>query len=85
MYKILYSKKAEKDLSKLSKKDIEDVVKKIDKLTFPLPLNLNIKKLTKAPGFYRLRVAKKRVIFELDHENREFWIRKIGFRKDIYR
>lgn len=51
----------------------------------PLPHSLDIKKLIAAKGFYRLRFGKLGVILEINYANQEIWIRKVGFRKDVYK
>ncbi len=85
MYKILLTRKADKELEKFSTKESLTILNKIRELSFPLPDFLNIKKLSGLKDGYRLRVGKVRIIFEIDHKVKIIWIRKIGFRKDIYR
>lgn len=86
MYKIFVTKKAEKELDKLSSSDIKQVVKKIPQLSSPFKTgNMDIKKLSGIRGFYRLRIGKIRIIFEIDEDKREIWIRKIGYRSRVYR
>lgn len=80
---IVFTKKAEKELSKLSRTEVRRVLEKIKLLDFPLPDFLDIKQMKGVEGFYRLRTGKIRVIFEI--YNNEIWIRKIGYRKDVYR
>ena len=85
MYKILLTKKADKDLAKFTPKDATNILEKINQLSYPFSSLLNIKKLSTLPMGYRLRINKIRVIFEVDHNPKTIWIRKIGYRKDIYR
>jgi len=85
MYEIFLTSKSEKELNNLAKEDAKDVLKKIKQLRFPLPAHLNIKKLTGEKDFYRLRVEKMRVIFQINHHAKEILIRKIGYRRDVYR
>lgn len=85
MYKIYFTKKAEKELDKLSSIDTQSTLLKVTKLTFPFPVNLDIKRLVGITGFYRLRIGKVRAIFEVDEIKKEIWIRKIGYRGGIYR
>lgn len=85
MYKIYFTKKAEKELDRLSSIDIQATLLKVTKLTFPFPVNLDIKRLVGITGFYRLRIGKVRVIFEVDEVKKEIWIRKLGYRGGIYR
>lgn len=85
MYKVLFTKKAEKGLDKLALKDIKSTLKKVSKLNYPFPKNFDIKGIVDVKGFYRLRSGKVRVIFEIDEKKGKIWIRKIGYRGGIYR
>ena len=85
MYKIYFTKKAEKELDKLASSDIKSILNKIIKLTIPFPENLDIKKLSGVLGFYRLRIGKVRIIFEILDNKEEIWIRKVGYRQSIYK
>ena len=85
MYEIFLTSKSAKELGSLIKEDAKEVLKKIKQLRFPLPIYLNIKKLTGEKDFYRLRVEKMRVIFQINHHAKEILIRKIGYRRDVYR
>ena len=84
-YNILLTKNAEKMLSKLSAADINKALGYINQLSLPFPANLNIKKMLDTPDFFRLKFSKIRVIFDVDYQTSTIWIRKIGYRKDIYR
>lgn len=85
MHKIFFTKKAEKELNYLSSIDKKRILEKIHQLAFPFSLNLDIKKLINISGFYRLRIGKIRIIFEIIQKKKEIWIRKIGYRANIYR
>jgi len=83
-YKVFYTSKAEKQLTKLSQTDIPKVIQKIGKLNVPFPVNLDIRKMVNTPNFYRLRAGKVRVIFEILDTSKEIWIRKIKYRGSVY-
>lgn len=85
MYKTYLTKDADKDLSKLTPSIRDRVLDKLRQLKFPIPPRSNIRKIADVPGYFRLRVGKIRVIFEVDNLKKEIWIRKIAYRKDIYR
>lgn len=85
MYKILFTKNAKKELDRLIKKESLSLLNKINLLDLPFPSNLDIKKLAGTKYSFRLRIDKIRVIFEVDKNQKEIWIRKIGYRKDVYR
>ena len=84
MHRVFFTRKSEKDLQKLSPRDAKRVITKIQKLNFPFPANLDIKNIVGVEEFYRLRIGKIRVIFEIDKKRKEIWIRKIGYRGGIY-
>lgn len=84
-YKILYTEKTKKELFKLSSIDIERSLKKISNLDIPFQPNLNIRKMTETDNFYRLKFNKIRIIFEVLSSQKIIWIRKIAYRKDVYR
>ena len=84
-YKLLYTSKSDKQLSKLSRQDIKKVLIRLEMLTIPFPQNLDIRKMTNTPNFYRLRVGNVRVIFEIIEKKKELWIRKIKYRGGAYK
>lgn len=67
MYKIIFSKKADKALRKMPRNIALNISKKIKELADNPHKMLNIKKLTKHPG-YRLRVGDWRIVYTV-HEN----------------
>lgn len=85
MYKILFTKKAEKDLDKLTRTDVIKIIKTLQNFTYPFPPHFDIKKLVNTPDFYRIRTGKIRIIFEIEHKQKTIWIRKAGYRGGIYR
>lgn len=85
MYKIFLSSNSDKDSETLNKKEAKNILDKIKGLTFPFPKNFDIKKLKNERDFFRLRVGKVRAIFQINHANKEIIIRKIGYRKDVYK
>lgn len=85
MYNIYFTKKAEKELNRISTLDSKQLIKKLPLLSAPFSPNLDIKKLVGVAGFYRLRLGKVRVLFEIDEVKKEVWIRKIGYRGSVYR
>lgn len=85
MSKILFTKNSKKELNKLTKNDALAILKKINQLKIPLPSFLNIKKLLSTKSSYRVRIGKMRVIFEIEQKTQIIWIRKIGYRKDVYK
>jgi mRNA interferase RelE/StbE len=90
--KIKLSKSSDKFLSKLDSSNQKTVIEKINILklcletqkVFP-PEELDIKKLKgNLSGFYRIRVGKMRVIFQIRRETSEIFIYDINFRGNVY-
>lgn len=89
VYKLFYTHSAEKDLSRIDKKQAAKILIKVDEhLKLPNPL-LKAKKLK---GFdtdtYRFRVGDYRVIFRLDGKTGVLVVLvvlKISHRKDAYK
>lgn len=85
MYRIYATNKAQKGLEKLAKKDAKKVSQEILKLKDPFKKGLDVKKIAGHKGFFRLRIKRVRVLFEVDKKKKEVWIRKIGYRPGFYR
>lgn len=83
-YKILLTKKSEKNLTHLASYDAKNIIRRLQQLNVPFPNNLDVKKMSGTPGFYRLRSGTVRAIFEILEGQKEIWIRKIDYRGNIY-
>jgi mRNA interferase RelE/StbE len=84
MYKVVISRSAEKDLSKLSKKVLLPISNAIDALEVN-PRPPGCKKLKGATeNLWRIRVGDYRIIYAIADEVRIVDVRKVGHRKDIY-
>ena len=81
-YKIRIKKSVTKDISSFDKKINQRLLKSIQKLQNN-PYK-NAKKIT-GKEFYRIRVGKYRIVYEIIKTNFEIIIYKIGHRKDIYK
>ena len=84
MYKVIVTKRAEKEFDNLDRLDAKRTYQKAVALNFPFAQNADIKKLVNLPDCYRLRCSGVRVIFEVDHKSKEIWIRRVGYRGGIY-
>lgn len=85
MSEIRFYRKVQKELKSLSKQDARRAIQEIARLKYPPPKFLDIKKLVNTPNFYRLRVGKIRVIFEVLERGTVIMIRKVGYRGNVYR
>src|SRR5690606_21594620 len=65
VYDINWSKKAQKDLSKIDRRDKEAIIDAVDTLQ-DLPTAKNVRHLTNHDYGYRLRVGHYRVLFDAD-------------------
>ncbi|HHE39121.1 MAG TPA: type II toxin-antitoxin system mRNA interferase toxin, RelE/StbE family [Candidatus Cloacimonetes bacterium] len=82
-FKILIKKSVEKDFSKLSKKDIQNILKLIESLS-ENPFPKKAKKLT-ASNKYRIRYRNIRILYKIENKILIIIIFKIAHRKDVYR
>ena len=81
-YKIVYTKRAEKDIDRLNQETRERIREALEKYS-EAPLNYSRKMLDQALGTYRFRVGDYRVIFDMEGE--QIIILRVGHRRDIYR
>jgi mRNA interferase RelE/StbE len=81
-YTIVLSRKAQKELDKLSDKIAEPIFNAIEKLEFN-PRPVGCKKL-KGRDSYRIRVANYRIIYEIFDDILLVDVIDLGHRKDIY-
>jgi len=85
MINVVFRSDTKKFLSKITRKDFQQVIKKIKQLQQnPFDKQLNIKKLATVRNTYRLRIGKIRVIYELDLTNNILYIQNVDFRGNIY-
>ena len=82
-YKIYFRKSVLKDLAKTPKRELQHIIKRIEKLaTDPRPRGSE-----KISGLNRFRVRQDsyRIIYSIQDDELTIWIVKIGHRRDIYR
>lgn len=84
IFKIFLTNKSEKNLTQLASYDAKNIIRRLQQLDVPFPINLDIKKISGIPGFYRLRSGNVRAIFEILEKKKEIWVRKIDYRGNIY-
>ncbi|MEO1099719.1 MAG: type II toxin-antitoxin system RelE/ParE family toxin [Bacteroidota bacterium] len=83
LYKIVVSKSAIKELSKLPAKENNRIIPAIKNLSVN-PRPVGAKKLKGGSGAWRIRVGNYRVVYAIDDEVLIVDVRKVGHRKDIY-
>ena len=84
MYKITFSKQADKTLRKIPRNLALKIAKKIKELANHPEKMSNIKKLTNHPG-YRMRVGDWRVVYLVNDSEKNIHIIKIKTRGGVYK
>lgn len=85
VYQIFLTKDSKKELDGLMTDEKKKILSKILLLDFPFSNLLNIKKMSGVDDLFRLKTGKIRAIFFIDDKLKKIIIRKIGYRKDVYR
>jgi mRNA interferase RelE/StbE len=84
MFNIIYAKSIVKDLKRISSDQLSSIKNGIEELE-KFPNIFQIKRLKNHPvSDYRLRIGNYRVLFDVNWEQKEIHILKIGHRRDIY-
>jgi mRNA interferase RelE/StbE len=85
MYRLVFTKKAEKFLRRLPRNEAKRIRKKLVLLANdPYAANNNVTAMQNRPG-YRLRIGDWRVIYTIQDEELIILVLKVGSRGDIYR
>ena len=85
MYRIVFTKQANRALRKMSRDTARLIREKLDQLAQdPYAPNLNLTKLQGRSG-YRLRVGDWRVIYELEDDRLVILVLKVAPRGGVYR
>jgi mRNA interferase RelE/StbE len=85
MYRILFTKRADRTLRKMSRNRARLIREKLDQLAQdPSARNPNVTKLQGRPG-YRLQVGDWRVLYELEDDRLVIMVLKIAPRGGVYR
>ena len=85
VYKLIFTKEAQKELLRLPKKMAVLVRQKLEQLTIdPYASNTNVKKLQNRWG-YRLRIGDWRVIYEIQNDELTILVLKIAQHGEVYR
>ncbi|MEW5959556.1 MAG: type II toxin-antitoxin system RelE/ParE family toxin [Chloroflexota bacterium] len=85
MYRIVFTRQADRSLRKMSRNTARLIRDKLDQLAQdPYARNPNLTRLQGRPG-YRLRVGDWRVIYELEEDRLVILVLKIAPRGEVYR
>ena len=82
MYRIVFTKRALKDLEKIPQNDKIRIAKKLKEFS-RAPLNYSRKLTNPIIGSYRFRIGNYRIVFDI--EKNDIAILRIGLRKNIYK
>ena len=82
-YEVYFRESVWKDLKKIPKKDLRNILKKIKELSADPP-PAGCEKLT-GQDRYRVRQGNYRIVFSIQDKELTVWVVKVGHRKDIYR
>ncbi len=83
-YRIEFTRSAERDLRKIDRSRIAQILGKIEQLQV-CPRPEGSKKLAGADRTYRIRVGDYRVVYEVEDEVLLVLVIRVGHRKDVYR
>jgi mRNA interferase RelE/StbE len=83
VYKVLFKASVEKDFITIPKKDVKQILKRIDVLA-ENPRPWGCEKLT-GQDRYRLRQGRYRIVYSIQDDELTVWVVKVGHRKSIYR
>lgn len=85
VYDAIWHEESLKDLKKLDRKIAKKVVEKVKNCLIKDLVELGTQLKGSLKGFCRYRVGDYRIIYALDHEEKEVIILKISHRKKIYK
>ncbi len=82
-YKIFFKKSVWKDFERITKEDLERILKRIKMLSND-PRPPGCEKLI-GQERYRLRQGRYRIVYSIQDDEHTVWVVKVGHRKDVYR
>ena len=82
-YKIYFRQSVLKDLVKIPKRELQRIIKRIEKLAHD-PRPQGCEKISGQERF-RIRQGNYRIIYSIQDDELTIWVVKIGHRRDIYR
>lgn len=82
-YKIFFKKSVWKDFERITKEDLQKILKRIKMLSKD-PRPPGCEKLT-GQARYRPRQGRYRIVYSIQDDEHTVWVVKVGHRKDVYR
>lgn len=84
MHKLTYRKSVSKDLRKISKANLQQIIKEIQLLAHnPRPIGAT--KLKGTANVYRYRVGDYRIVYEIEDAVLTILIIRVAHRRDVYK
>ena len=77
-WKLLWSNRAEDDLSKIEKEDALRIINKVETQLVHNPIELGKKLIGKYQNYFRYRVSDYRILYALDKNEIKILILKVG-------
>ena len=84
MYRIFYGRRIQEDLDKIPNVDAEKIHRAVKALSLDV-LPFGVKKLSGKDNLYRIREGDYRVVYAINHKDKELKIILINHRKESYR
>jgi mRNA interferase RelE/StbE len=83
-YKVIWKRSAKKELKKLPKDIIVNIISAVESLKNE-PRPVGVKKLVGTQHTYRQRIGNYRIVYSIENELLVIEVVRIGHRKDVYR
>ena len=83
-YKVVWKRSAKKELKKLPKDIIVNIISTVESLKNE-PRPVGIKKLVGTQHTYRQRIGNYRIVYSIENELLVIEVVRVGHRKDVYR
>jgi len=86
-FKVILKKSAEKFIFQIDERRREKIIKLLDELKMnPLPFkDYDLVKLKGFKNFYRIRLGKIRIVYEVDFDSKTLTVWDINYRERIYK
>lgn len=83
-YKVIWKRSAKKELKKLPKDIIVNIISAVESLENE-PRPVGVKKLVGTQHTYRQRIGNYRIVYSIENELLIIEVVRVGHRKDVYR
>jgi mRNA interferase RelE/StbE len=84
MYRVFWTKSAQKGLKKLDFPTVEKLVYKVENYLIKNPRKFGKILKSQYKGCYRYRMGDFRVIYQIREKELIIWVLRVGHRKEIY-